>query len=252
MGTALGFAVTQPKGIAVLIFAALGFGMALPVLILSYSPKLLAQIPRPGPWMEQLKQFLAFPLYITAIWLCWVVGNQTGVNGMAALLLGCSLLALAIWLWSSSIVKRTLSAACLAAALSLLISPLLTAKPSNNTNNDNQNWISYQPSTLAELRQQQKPVFINITADWCITCLANEKVTLSTDTVQQALQQAGITYLKGDWTNHNPEITDLLKQYGRNGIPLYIMFPADDSAQGELLPQILTVDIVLEAIAKAT
>ncbi|WP_101758936.1 protein-disulfide reductase DsbD [Oceanicoccus sp. KOV_DT_Chl] len=252
MGTALGFAITQPKSIAVLVFAALGLGMALPVLLLSYSPKLLAKIPKPGIWMEHLKEFLAFPLYITAIWLCWVVGNQTGVNGMATLLLGCSILALAIWLWSGGVIKRTLSAICLATAISLLVSPMLRTQDNSTASTADQSWIAYQPETLAQLRQQGKPVFINITADWCITCLANEKVTLSTQTIQQALQTAGITYLKGDWTNHNPLITDLLKQYGRNGIPLYIMFPAGNASHGTLLPQILTVDIVLDAIAAAT
>ncbi len=253
MGTALGFAITQPKAIALLVFAALGFGMALPVLLLSFSPKLLNKIPKPGPWMEQLKEFLAFPLYATAVWLCWVVGSQTGVNGMAGLLLGCVLLTLAIWLWNGKAVKRTLAIACTALAIGGLSSPLLTPPTASNTaQGQSQQWQPYSPQKLTDLRQQGKPVFINITADWCITCLANEKATLSTDQFKQALNDAGMVYLKGDWTNHNPEITALLRQHGRNGIPLYLVYPANSSSQAIVLPQILTVDTVLNAITNAT
>ncbi|MFA7553956.1 MAG: protein-disulfide reductase DsbD [Spongiibacteraceae bacterium] len=247
MGTALGFAVTQPTGTALLVFAALGLGMAIPVLILSASPKLLNKIPKPGPWMEQLKQFLAFPLYATAVWLAWVVGNQTGVNGMATLLMGCVLLTLAIWLWRGKTAAKVLATACTIAALIALTSPLLQTK-----SNTDQEWLAYSPQRLADLRRQGKPVFINVTADWCITCLANEKITLSTDKVKQALLNSGVTYLKADWTNYDAAITELLKQYDRTGIPLYIIYPADNSPQGKVLPQILTTAIVLDAIDAAT
>jgi thiol:disulfide interchange protein DsbD len=249
MGTALGFAITQPKAIALLVFAALGLGMALPVLLLSCSPKLLNKIPKAGPWMEQLKQFLAFPLYITAVWLCWVVGNQVGVNGMAALLIGGVLIALAIWLWRSATLQRTLAAGCVAAALSILSSPLLQTDRANIQ--PDHDWQAYSQQTLSKLRQQGKPVFINITADWCITCLANEKVTLNSERVKHALKAADITYLKGDWTNHAPEITQLLQQYGRNGIPLYLIYPTGNAERATVLPQILTVDTVLQAISTA-
>ncbi|MEE8056253.1 MAG: protein-disulfide reductase DsbD [Pseudomonadales bacterium] len=250
MGTALGFAITQPTPIALLVFATLGFGMALPVLLLSCSPKLLNKIPKPGPWMKQLKQFLAFPLYATAVWLCWVVGNQTGVNGMAGLLLGCVLLALAIWLWNGRTVKRTVAAICTAVAIAVLSSPLLKSAPPGL--DGNQQWVAYSPETLHQLRQQGKPVFINITADWCITCLANEKIALSSDRFTQALSDAGMIYMKGDWTNHDPEITALLRQYGRNGIPLYLAYPADLNSPEIILPQILTTDRVIDAITTVT
>ncbi len=250
MGTALGFAVTQPVVISLLVFAALGVGMALPVLVLSASPKLLSKIPKPGPWMDQLKQILAFPLYATAVWLCWVVGNQTGVNGMATILLGCVLLALAIWLWNGKLIKRSLSAASIVIALTLLASNLL--QPVARENNTNSEWLSYNPAVLAALRDEGKPVFINVTADWCITCLTNEKVTLSTDRVKESLQQNGITYLKADWTNYDPTITALLSQYGRNGIPLYLVYPANSNGTAEVLPQILTVDTVVNAFSAAT
>jgi len=247
MGTALGFAVTQPPVIAVSVFAALGLGMALPVLLLSCSPKLLKKIPKPGKWMEQFKQLLAFPLYATAVWLAWVVGKQTGVNGMAILLLGCVLIALAVWFWTTSngTMTKILGALIAVASLTLLNSPFLTT----DTGDDQpQNWTAYSPEILEKLREQGKPVFLNVTADWCITCLANEKVALDTETVQQALQNSGITYLKGDWTNHDPNITALLKEHRRNGIPLYLVYPSN---QGEvqILPQILTSSILLEAFS---
>ena len=246
MGTALGYAITQPTYIALLVFAALGVGMALPVLILSGSPKLLNKIPKPGPWMESLKQLLAFPLYATAVWLSWVVGRQAGVNGMALLLMGCVLITLALWLWSDSWWKRAISASCAALAVAILTSPLM--KPVDSLVRSNSEWQAYTPQTLAELRTQGTPVFLNITADWCITCLANENVTLNTDVVKQAMKASGVVYLKGDWTNRNAMITALLKEHGRTGIPLYVAYPADSQKPGILLPQILSQDIVIDAL----
>lgn len=246
MGTALGYAITQPTYIALLVFAALGVGMALPVLILSGSPTLLNKIPKPGPWMESLKQLLAFPLYATAVWLSWVVGRQAGVNGMALLLMGCVLITLALWLWNDSWWKRVISASCAALAIAILTSPLM--KPVDSLAPSNSEWQAYTPQTLADLRTQGTPVFLNITADWCITCLANEKVTLNTDAVKQAMKASGVVYLKGDWTNRNAMITTLLKEHGRTGIPLYVAYPADSQKPGILLPQILSQDIVIDAL----
>ena len=244
MGTALGFAVTQPPAIGLSVFAALGVGMALPLLLLSFMPRLLNKIPKPGPWMETLKQVLAFPLYATAVWLCWIVGKQAGVNAMGLILLGCTLLALALWLWNGHLWRRSLSAVCAALAISILASSFLQVNPEGSDHN----WRPYSPATLTELRQEGKPVFVNITADWCITCLANEKLTLDTELVKQALLDQGIVYLKGDWTNHDPVITQLLSQYQRTGIPLYLYFPAGSNSQAQVLPQILTSDSLLAVL----
>ena len=244
MGTALGFAVTQSTLVGLTVFAALGIGMALPLLLLSCMPKLLRLIPKPGPWMETLKQILAFPLYGTAVWLCWIVGKQAGVNAMGLVLLGCTLLALALWLWNNHLWRRCISGVCAAIAFSILTSTFLQA----NSAEPAKNWQPYSPSALAELRQQGKPVFINITADWCITCLANERLTLDTELVKQTLVDQGIVYLKGDWTNHDPLITDLLAQYQRTGIPLYLFFPAGSNSDAQLLPQILTSESLLAVL----
>lgn len=245
MGTALGFAVTQPPVIAVGIFAVLGLGMALPVLLLSCSPRLLKKIPKPGKWMEQFKQLLAFPLYATAVWLAWVVGKQTGVNGMATLLMGCVLIALGLWFWSTSNrrLSKFIGAIIAVSALTLLSSPFLSTTKADKTI---QNWQAYSPERLQKLRDQGKPVFLNITADWCITCLANEKIALDTEPVQKALVNAGISYLKGDWTNHDANITALLKKHRRNGIPLYLVYPPD-GGEVKILPQLLTTSILLDA-----
>ena len=247
MGTALGFAITQPPIIALSVFAALGIGMALPIFILSCSPALMKYMPKPGAWMEQFKQLLAFPLYATVIWLCWVIGNQTDINGMAAVITGCLLISLAIWLWNATLWKRLLSVILLALAISLLSSSLLTPSGTTNDNTTN-NWQPYSPNALATLRQQQQAVFINITADWCLTCLANEKLTLNRPIIQQYLKDNNITYLKGDWTNYNAQITNLLKQHGRNGIPLYLVYPRNSQQPAKILPQLLTTELLLNAL----
>lgn len=245
MGTALGFAISQPTWIALLIFASLGIGMALPVLILSCSPALLKFMPKPGVWMENFKELLAFPLYATVIWLCWVVGNQAGATGMAMVLIGCLLIGLAIWLWSHHILRKGFSLASAIVAIWLLTSPLLT--PTTAAIHKG-NVLSYSPATLQELRGQGRSVFLNLTADWCITCLANERITLSRDSVQQAFADADIIYMKGDWTNQDPEITRLLQQYQRSGIPLYLLFPPSSGDEAIILPQVLTPEIVINAI----
>ncbi len=196
--------------------------------------------------MEHFKQLLAFPLYATVVWLCWVIGNQTGVNGMAAVLAGCVLIAMALWFWGDHLLRRSLSAATAALALSVLGSPLLTTTP--NDNNNHQQWQAYSEQTLTQLRQQKQAIFLNVTADWCITCLANEKVTLSSDRVQQTMAQEQVVYMKADWTNHDPAITQLLQQFNRSGVPLYVYFPAEPTQPGQVLPQLLTTDRVIAAL----
>ncbi|MCR8922991.1 protein-disulfide reductase DsbD [Dasania sp. GY-MA-18] len=246
MGTALGYAITQDALTALLVFAALGLGMALPVLIMAHSPKLLNKLPKPGPWMEQLKQFLAFPLYATTLWLCWVIGKQTGVTGMLLVLIGCLLIALALWLWQQHWLRKLLSLSCLAAAVWLIGSPMLS--PSSEQTNE-QEWQAYSPELLSQLRQQQQLIFVNLTADWCITCLANEKITLSTEEVKASFKANNVNYLKGDWTNHDPAISALLKEHGRTGIPLYLLYPPSANSRAIILPQILSKSLLLEQIS---
>ena len=244
MGTALGAALTQPAGVALTIFAGLGLGMALPFLLLSWVPALVARLPRPGPWMETFKELLAFPLYLTCVWLLWVLGRQTGADGVAAALAGLVLIAFAIWLLAAR--TRTRGAVAVLALAGALYLPLAPSSPDAP-----ETWEPYSRQRLDGLLAAGQPVFINLTADWCITCLANERVALGSEAFAAALRDGGITYLKGDWTNSNPEITALLNANGRNGVPLYLFYPRGESTP-ILLPQILTPAIVLETFADNT
>ena len=257
MATALGVAITQPAPIAVLIFAALGFGMALPFILLSYIPALANHLPAPGAWMETLKQFLAFPLYATTIWLLWVFNNQTSSNGAAMLSLGALLIVFGIWLWQRSpqgSVGKTLKNGLAITSLVLTAVLLMQASrfKSTATAAHSEVWQSYSTSALQSLRDEGKPVFIDLTADWCITCKVNESVALSSDKFFDGAKQLGFVLMKGDWTNADPEITELLAQHGRNGVPLYLVYPGAKHAKPEILPQILTTGLVLEAMTRAT
>ncbi|MFV0476852.1 MAG: protein-disulfide reductase DsbD family protein [Parahaliea sp.] len=247
MGTALGFAITQPATIALLIFAALGAGMAAPLLLLAYSQLARRLLPAPGRWMDRLKQFLAFPLYASAIWLLWVAGRQAGVDTMAAALLGALFLALALWLWSHRLSGRITAALCLGIAVALAL-----WQP-GRIDDSQQTALSYgepwSPAALAKARASGRPVFVDVTADWCITCIANERTVLNTETVRAAFETANVVYMVADWTRYDPEIANFLRQYGRNGIPFYIFYPADPAAEAIILPQILRSSLVLETLA---
>lgn len=247
MGAALGYAITLPTPAALSIFAALGFGMALPFLILSYSPKLAAAIPKPGQWMETLKQFLAFPLLLTAVWLLWVLGRQAGSDTAISFIAGAVFIAMSLWFirfskWATTIL------------LLLALLPFYFAannqQPLNQQTLSN-NWQPYSEIRLQQLLDSNTPVFINLTADWCITCLANEKIALNTAATTNAFEAAGIVKLKGDWTNYNPEITQLLNRFKRNGVPLYVFYPKRNNATPsppKILPQLLSEKIILSTI----
>lgn len=246
MGTALGFAITQPAAVALAIFFALGAGMAAPLLLLSYSGRARHWLPRPGPWMVSLKQFLAFPLYASAIWLLWVAGRQTGVNTMAAALSGGLLLAVGLWLWHDALWRRILALGCLVLALGLGLwrtpqeasaGPALAAGR-----------VAWSMQQLEALRSSGQPVFVDVTADWCITCIANEQAVLHSTEINAAFEQRGVTYMVADWTNYDPAIADFLRLHGRTGIPLYVLYPGEPDSEPLILPQLLTRGIVLQAL----
>lgn len=249
MATALGFALTQPALACLAIFTALGFGMALPLLLLCYIPAMAERLPKPGMWMENLKEFLAFPLYLSAVWLLWVLGHQSqsGSDLMTAVCIGAVAIAFACWLLGRQATSwqlrfnQLLIVACLAIAV-LLPWQLLhkNQKPSR--------WQPYSAEVLEKHRQDGHPVFIDLTADWCLTCLANERVTLNKAEVEAVFDEYQVVTLKGDWTNRDPKITALLKEYGRSGVPLYLYFPANRPGKADLLPQILTPSKVIKTI----
>ena len=247
MGPALGFAISQTSAVALLVFAFLGLGMALPFVLLTLVPSLTQKLPKPGQWMDNLKQFFAFPMYLTAIWLLWVVGRQTGLDIVIAICVGLILMVMAIWLWQlagrnhSHSLTKVLAAGLFVAAI---------AYPSFKLEgNDPSKWQDYSPERLAALRQSGEAVFINLSADWCITCLVNERIAMG-DAFYKALEDNSITYLKGDWTHKDPQITQLLNQYNRNGVPLYLVFPKG-SGPAEILPQLLTKTSLIDALERA-
>ncbi|MBN4075008.1 MAG: thiol:disulfide interchange protein [SAR86 cluster bacterium] len=259
MGAALGFAFTQSAIVALAVFFALGLGMALPFLLISFNPTLSSLLPHPGKWMLTFKQVLAFPLYATVVWLLWVLGNQTGTDGMALVVASCVLLAFAAWLYQrrhgiqSSFWRYTNALVilfCLVITLGVIRSPMLETQAIAQVVSEDANYEVYSNARLAELRESGQPVFVNMTASWCITCLVNEKVALGSEAFISALEENNVTYLKGDWTNNDPEITAVLRRYETSGVPLYLMFPADPSQPAEVLPQILTTNIVLGALER--
>ena len=250
MGTALGFAISQPPYVALLVFAALGAGMAAPLLLLGYSGLARRIMPKPGAWMDTLKQLLAFPLYATAIWLLWVAGRQTGVNTMTAALAGALILALGLWLWRYGTWGKAVALACLLGALGLGSWRALDENGARATEMAGR--VDWSEQALAELRASGTPVFVDVTADWCITCLANESAVLLTEDMTAAFAAHGVAYMVADWTNYDADIAAFLRRHNRNGIPLYLMYPADPGREPLLLPQILTRNVVLDALQEVS
>ncbi|MBB3062168.1 protein-disulfide reductase DsbD family protein [Microbulbifer rhizosphaerae] len=249
MGSALGFAVTQPAAVALSVFAALGAGMAAPFLLLTYIPALTDRLPRPGPWMDKLKQLLAFPMYLTAVWLLWVLGRQTGSDGVALVLAGGVGIAFALWLWPRPDWHWGRGAVAITAlAAAVLLLPRLP--DGGGTPKTAGYWQAYSPERLESARAEGRPVLANMTAAWCITCLANDKMVLASDTISGAVQELGVVALKGDWTNQDPQISELLARYGRTSVPLYLLYPAG-GGEAKILPQVLTRDGLLAELRAA-
>lgn len=251
MGSALGFALTQPTLLALGVFAALGVGMAFPMVLLSYSATARAWLPKPGPWMETLKELLAFPLYATAVWLLWVAGKQAGIDTMASALAGLVLLALGLYLYRDGVVRKMIALTILGAAIALASyrAPLGAEQTSTHLAPGT---VAWSPEALAGLRREGVPVFVDVTADWCITCLANEQAVLFTERTRAAFERAGVVYMVADWTNYDEAIGAFVKSHGRNGIPLYVMYPANPQATPFLLPQLLTFGVLEDALAAVT
>lgn len=255
MGAAVGFAVTQPPVLGLSVFAALALGFAVPVVALSYSPALLALLPRPGRWMLVMKQAFAFPMFATAIWLVWVASVQAGPNGVLAALVAVLAAGFVVWLLGISRgtgrlrpVPTVLALLAVLGAGWFVAESAVPGAGNEARASDVQNWT---PQRVVELQAKGTPVFVNFTAAWCITCLANERVALSRQEVKDAFAQLGIVYLKADWTNRNAVIAQALAEHGRAGVPLYLFYPGRADAQAEILPQLLTPDSLIAAAERA-
>jgi thiol:disulfide interchange protein/DsbC/DsbD-like thiol-disulfide interchange protein len=256
MGAALGAAVFMPWPMAITVFLALGLGLALPMLVLSFSPALAARLPRPGPWMDTFKQAMAFPLYLAVVWLLWVLARQTDATGLALVLSGMVVLAFALWVGGRRAGNESLTVARHAAVGLSLVFVVSTLVSANRFGDDaapieNAHWEAYSPETLATLRQDpERAVLVNMTADWCITCLVNERMALNTPAVREAMAEHDVVYLKGDWTRRDAAITEYLSSYDRNGVPLYVLYPRNGD-EPRVLPQVLTPQLVIQALERS-
>lgn len=252
LGASVGFTLGQSAPIALLVFLAIAIGLALPVVLLSLFPALLRYLPRPGAWMETFKQFMAFPLYATVVWLVWVIGAQTSNDGVAKLLVGLTLIALAAWVFGrwqvanhrlASLAGATIAALGIAMAWAGANSESPTAGP---TVAGEAAWVPYSAEKIAALRGQGKAVFVDFTATWCITCQVNKRVALNQADVVKRMAEANVVRMKADWTKRDAAITAALASFGRNGVPLYVLYPP--KGEPRVLPELLTPDIMLAAI----
>jgi thiol:disulfide interchange protein DsbD len=245
MGVAIAAGLAAPAPVTLLVFAVMGLGLASPYVALAAIPGLARVMPKPGRWMDIFKQALAFPMYGAAAWLLWVVSQEAGPGGVLATAAGLVLVGFAGWVFGASqmasLQPRRIGQAAAAVAMLLALAVLsgISAVPVGAATTAEAGAESFSADRLAALRAEGKPVFVNMTAAWCVTCLVNERVAIGTTAVRQAFAANGVAYLKGDWTRQDPAITEFLRQNGRDGVPLYVFYPAH-GGQPQVLPQILT------------
>jgi thiol:disulfide interchange protein len=259
MGAALGFALAQPTADTIAVFVALGLGMALPYLLLAWFPGWRRLLPRPGAWMERMKQFLAFPLYGTVAWLAWVLGAQVDNDAVVRLLVTLVVIAFALWAWRAyrGGGTRAWAVTALVAVLAgaTVAWPLFTNErdePSaearaSPTAAPERGWSSYSATKVADLEASGRPVFVDFTAAWCVTCQVNKRMVLGTAVVRDAFARRNVAMLRADWTRRDPAITRALAALGRNGVPVYVLYrPGKEPL---LLPEVLHKQTVLDALA---
>jgi len=251
MGAAIGFALSQSAIVTFTVFTALALGLAVPYLLLTLVPGWANRLPRPGRWMETLKQLTAIPLFLTTVWLIWVYGRLSGgpsgesSDHIARLLVGLVVLAIAGWTLGRWPARRWGYFAALLLAVAGFAVPLSGSHP------DKLQWQPFSNAALAAAQSERKPVFVDFTAAWCLSCQVNEKAVLQDKSVEQELLRQHYVLLRADWTRYDPEITGALSRVGRSGVPTYVVFSSDASSSAYVLPELLTRSGVLDAIRHA-
>jgi len=263
MAAAVGYALTQPWYKSLVVLEAIGFGLALPYLIITFVPGTRRILPKPGQWMLQLKEVLAFPVYGTAVWLIYVLSQLADAYAITVTLSGLVLIGFAAWLYNATCLSDDrlrrwgtgLSTLTVTGAVGLLLlvdesGPLQALQGASNTGNIE--WQSFTQEKLETFRSRGNSVFVDFTAAWCITCKVNERIALADPAVADAFRREGVVALRADWTRQDAEITKILEMNNRAGVPLYLFYP-HPAANGDkkppvVLPQILTVATVLREV----
>ena len=262
MAGAVGYALVQPPVASLAIFLSLAIGFAAPFTLVSLFPAIAKRLPRPGAWMDILKRGLAFPMLGAFAWLVWVLTQQAGTTALLAMLMCAVVVSFAAWLYGMAQRRRYIGQsykALLAATVVLFIaavSPLpgvmhIQPSPPELARVENITQVKWSPQTVEEMRGHGKAIFVDFTASWCITCLVNERTSLSTAAVKQALASTNTIYMVADSTKFNADIDDAMTAFGQGGLPLYVVYPADGSAP-KVLPQVLTPTIVVDALNQAS
>ncbi|TCS42640.1 protein-disulfide reductase DsbD family protein [Reinekea marinisedimentorum] len=243
MGTAIGFALAQSPLIGLLIFAFMGLGLSLPVLAIGFLPRLAGYLPKPGKWMHSFQQFLAFPLFLTSLWLLWLLVQLDGSLALLKVGTGLVLIAMAVWPVLSSAGRTAQGTLAKRGAQLLLV--VAAAWSIFSTTKPDQLWVDYSEEIVSEALNKDRPVFIDVTADWCITCKVNEKIALSGSRFETLVAEHNVLLVRADWTEPSASIDQLIAQYNRQGVPLYLYYPAGQQ-QADILPQLLTLGLIEE------
>jgi thiol:disulfide interchange protein DsbD len=262
MAAAVGYAISQPWYTSLAVLESIGLGLALPYLVISFSPGARRLLPKPGVWMLRLKEILAFPIYGTAVWLAYVLSQLTGASGVTAALAGLVLIAFAAWLydavclsaggwrnWGTGLSALAVAGAC---ALLFFIDDGAPTRAQQAAPSKGIEWQPFSQATLERLRSAGGPIFIDFTAAWCITCKVNERIAFADPAVINAFASGGVVALRADWTRRDADITRILEANGRAGVPLYLFY-GRPGATGErkppiVLPQLLTATSILHEI----
>ncbi|KAB7571862.1 protein-disulfide reductase, partial [Verminephrobacter sp. Larva24] len=251
MGAALGLAAQLPASWALAVFAALGLGLALPCLVASWVPAVARALPRPGAWMDIARRLLAFPMFATVVWLVWVLGQQSGIDGAGALLI--LLVGLGLVVWAMSLTGRarrwmaTGSIAVMALLLWAFAPQVIRLAPATPSADAGTRWQAWAPGAAEQIVASGRPVFVDFTAAWCVTCQYNKQTTLANAEVLADLARKNVALLRADWTRRDPAFTAALTALGRSGVPVYVLYRPGHPPL--LLPEVLSVAQLRAAIA---